>query len=101
MCLFYGCVGQQSTDYTLFFNPMMILQIFSYELTYKSLFNIYSNRRFHSLSEDQSVSLSGGGDGEMDVLFDLFKTDRTPDSDQVEETINMGKFLAVSSYTYQ
>jgi hypothetical protein len=62
---------------------------------------MYSNGRFHSLSEDQSVSLSGGGDGEMDVLFDLFKTDRTPDSDQVEETINMGKFLAVSAYSYQ
>jgi hypothetical protein len=61
---------------------------------------MYSNRLFHSLSEDQSVSLSGGGDGEMDVLFDLFKTDRTPDSDQVEETINMGKFLAVSAYLY-
>ncbi len=44
------------------------------------------------------MNLSGGGDGEMDVLFDLFKTDRTPDSDQVEETINMGKFLAVSAY---
>ena len=47
------------------------------------------------------MNLSGGGDGEMDVLFDLFKTDRTPDSDQVEETINMGKFLAVSAYSYQ
>jgi hypothetical protein len=61
---------------------------------------MYSNGRFHSLSEDQSVSLSGGGDGEMDVLFDLFKTDRTPDSDHVEETINMGKFLAVSASSY-
>jgi hypothetical protein len=62
---------------------------------------MYSNVRFYSLSEDPTMNLSGGADGEMDVLFDLFKTDRTPDSDQVEETINMGKFLAVSAYSYQ
>jgi hypothetical protein len=31
----------------------------------------------------------------MDVLFDLFKTDLASESSQQEETINMGKFLAV------
>ena len=49
----------------------------------------------YSLSEERPCSRAGGADGELDVLFDLYKTDLRPDSGQQEETINMGKFLAV------